>query len=57
MGEACGTMGDLARAAACYQKALDVFPGDTNRNEASKARLNVAFEKNLARATCIKKTE
>jgi len=51
MGEACETMGDMARAAACYQKALDVLPGDTTRNEASKARLKVVFEKNLVRAT------
>ena len=51
MGEACETMGDLARAAACYQKAVDALPGDTTRNEASKTRLKEVFEKNLARAT------
>jgi tetratricopeptide (TPR) repeat protein len=51
MGEACETMGDTARAAACYQKALDALPGDTTRNEAAKARLKEIFQKNLARVT------
>lgn len=51
MGEACETMGDLARASECYRKALDALPADTTRNEASKARLKEAFEKNLARVT------
>jgi CubicO group peptidase (beta-lactamase class C family) len=51
MGEACETMGDLPRAAACYQKALDTLPADTTRSEASKARLREAFEKNLARVS------
>ena len=57
MGEACETMGDLARAAACYQKAVDVLPSDTTRNEASKARLKEVFQKNLARVTGGKKPE
>jgi CubicO group peptidase (beta-lactamase class C family) len=57
MGEACETLGDLTRAAACYQKALEVLPGDSTRNEASKARLKVVFEKNLARVTGEKKPE
>jgi CubicO group peptidase (beta-lactamase class C family) len=57
MGEACETVGDLARAAACYQKALDVLPSDTTRSEASKARLISVFEKNLARVTAEKKPE
>lgn len=51
MGEACENMGDLPRAAACYQKALDVLPGDSTRSEASKARLKEAFQKNLTRVT------
>lgn len=51
MGEACEALGDLAHAAACYQKALDVLPADTTRNEASKARLKKAFEEHLARVT------
>jgi tetratricopeptide (TPR) repeat protein len=33
MGEACEAMGDLARAVECYQKALEVLPGNTTRSE------------------------
>jgi CubicO group peptidase (beta-lactamase class C family) len=55
MGEACETTGDLARAAMYYQKALDTLPNDTTRNDASKARLREAMEKNLARVTAAKK--
>ncbi len=49
MGEACETVGDLDRAAVYYQKALDALPNDTNRSEASKARLGEISQKNLAR--------
>jgi CubicO group peptidase (beta-lactamase class C family) len=51
MGEACETVGDTVRAAACYQKALDLLPGDTTRNEDAKARLKPVFEEHLARVT------
>ena len=51
MGEACETVGDLGRAAAYYQKALDVLPDDTTRTEVSKAWPKEAFRKNLARVT------
>ena len=57
LGEACETMGDRVRAAACYQKALDVLPADTTRTEASKARLKDIFNKNLARVTSDKPSE
>jgi tetratricopeptide (TPR) repeat protein len=57
MGDACESLGDLARAAACYQKALAVLPGDTTRNEASKARLKAVFEKNLTRVAGDKKLQ
>jgi CubicO group peptidase (beta-lactamase class C family) len=57
MGEACEMMGDTARARACYQKALDVLPTDTTRNDSSKARLKGMFESHLARVTSDKKAE
>lgn len=57
MGEAYETTGDLARAAACYQKALDALPGDTTRSEASKIRLREMVERNLTRVAAGGKPE
>jgi CubicO group peptidase (beta-lactamase class C family) len=57
MGEACETTGDLARAAECYRKALDVLPGDTTRSQTSKARLREVFERNLTRVAAGRKSE
>jgi CubicO group peptidase (beta-lactamase class C family) len=57
MGEACETVGDLARAAIYYQKALDALPNDTSRSEASKSRFREIFKKNLARVTGEKKPD
>jgi len=56
-GEAYETMGDMTRAAACYQRAFDTLQADTTRNEASKARLREAVQKNLKRVTGEKKQE
>jgi CubicO group peptidase (beta-lactamase class C family) len=57
MGEACETVGDLTRAAAYYQKALDALPGDTTRSDAWKAWLKGVSEKNLARVKGEKKPD
>lgn len=57
MGEAFETVGDLARAAEYYQKALDALPNDTTRTEASKSQLREVSQKNLERVKGARKSD